>query len=278
MLFFVFAYIIHLKKTKMKRFFNRTKDLLTAHKKQIINILATLVLIVIISVLTFLILCAFDVVYFEDGMKFNTELFDSFRSSWYGWIIFILLQTVLTMLLCAMPGASMAFILLSQTIYTVAWQAFLLSFISVMTTSSVMYIVGRYGGYKLCAKLLGEDDCKKSLELLREKGTVFFPLMMMFPIFPDDALVMIAGTIKMRLAWFIPSIVIGRGIGIATIIFGLSIVPFDKFTTPWHWIGFIALCAVGICLIFAIAFRFNKYLEKRRSEASAEGSESQEQE
>ncbi len=228
--------------------------------------------IIVISVITFLILFAFDVVYFDDGMKFNVELFDSFRTSWYGWIIFIVLQTVLTMLLCAMPGASMAFILLSQTIYTVAWQAFLLSFISVMITSATMYIVGRFGGYKLCTRLLGEEDCKKSLGLLRDKGTVFFPLMMMFPIFPDDALVMIAGTIKMRLAWFIPSIVIGRGIGIATIIFGLSIVPFDKFTTPWHWIGFVALCALGICLVFALAFKFNKYLEKRRKTESDETS------
>ena len=46
--------------------------------------------------------------------------------------------------------------------------------------------------------------------------------MMMFPIFPDDALVMIAGTLKMKLRWFIPSIVIGRGIGIAAIVFGFS--------------------------------------------------------
>ncbi len=88
--------------------------------------------------------------------------------------------------------------------------------------------------------------------------------MMMFPIFPDDALVMIAGTIKMRLGWFIPSIVIGRGIGIATITFGLSLIPFDKFTSIWHWIAFIATCAVGILLVFTAAIKLNKYMEKRR--------------
>ena len=91
-------------------------------------------------------------------------------------------------------------------------------------------------------------------------------MMMMFPVFPDDALVMVAGTLKMSLKWFIPSIVIGRGIGVATIIFGLSIVPFEKFTSIWHWVGFIAACAIGIALVFFLANRFNKFLEKKREQ------------
>ncbi len=257
----------------MKVFLRKTKTFFKEHKKQLIDIAATLITLLIISVITFLILLACEVVYFDDGMKFNTELFDSFKTSWYGWIIFMLLHMSLSILLCVIPGASMAFILLSQAIYPMAWQAFLLSFVSVMLTSTAMYIVGRYGGYKLCAKILGEEDCKKSLGLLRDKGTVFFPLMMMFPIFPDDALVMIAGTIKMRLSWFIPSIIIGRGIGIATITFGLSMIPFDKFTSFWHWAAFIAACAVGIVIVFACAIRFNKYLESKHKKNDAEKEE-----
>lgn len=248
----------------MKKGLENIKAFLIKEKKGIINILITLAAFVLLSVVAMLLLMAFEVIYFEDGMHFNIELFDSFRSSWYGWIVFILAQTVLSILLCVIPGAAMAFIFLSQAIYPVAWQAFVLSFSSVMISSTVMYLVGRFGGYKLCAKFLGEEDCAKALGLLRDKGTVFFPFMMMFPIFPDDALVMIAGTLKMSLKWFIPSIVIGRGIGIATIIFGFSIVPFDKFTSAWHWIVFIALCIILICLVFFFAFKFNKMMSARK--------------
>ncbi len=227
-----------------------------------------LLVVVIVSLVSFLLLLAFDIVYFDDGVRLDTELFDSFKSSWYGWIIFILLQTGLSMLMCFIPGAAMAFILISKAIYPIAWKALLLSFISVMISSSVMYAVGRLGGYRICEKLLGREDCEKSLSLLRDKGTVFFPLMMMFPIFPDDALVMIAGTLKMSLKWFIPSIVIGRSIGIATIIFGISVTSY--LTKPWHNVVFIVAVVIFVVLIFYFANKFNGYLSRRREKKQSE--------
>ena len=241
---------------KMKEFVNK-------RKKLIINILIMLAIIVVFSIVSTLLLSAFGVISFDDGIQFNTSLFDRFRDSWYGWIIFILAQTVLTMFLCAIPGASMAFIILCTNLYPEPWQAFIISFASVMISSTVMYMIGRFGGYKVCEKLLGAEDCEKSLELLRNKGTIYFPLMMMFPIFPDDALVMIAGTLKMKLRWFIPSIVIGRGIGIAAIVFGFSIIPFNEFTTVYDWIVFITVCIFWVIMLFKLAHKFNEKLNNK---------------
>ena len=62
--------------------------------------------------------------------------------------------------------------------------------------------------------------------------------------------------------WFAPSIIFGRGLGVAAIIFGLSVIPYDKFTTPWHWIVFILVCAALILAVFYAAHMFNEYLEK----------------
>ncbi len=254
----------------MNELFIKVKNFFERNKKGLFNLFIMFLGVIAISVISFVLLLVFGIVHIDDGIHFNLEVFDSFRNSWYGWIIFILLQTVLSILLCAIPGAAMAFIFLSQAIYSTPWQAFLLSFSSVMIASTVMYSLGRLGGYKICVRMLGEEDCAKSLGLLRDKGTVYFPIMMMFPIFPDDALVMVAGTLKMSLKWFIPSIVLGRGIGIATVVFGFSIVPFDKFTTPWHWIIFITLCAAAIFLVFLGAHRFNKFMSKRRAAESEE--------
>ncbi|MBR5139590.1 MAG: TVP38/TMEM64 family protein [Clostridia bacterium] len=233
------------------------------NKKKILTILVVLVTLVAISVLAMLLLVALDIIYFDDGMYLNEEIFDDFMKSWYGWVILILLQVLITSLLCFIPGASMAFIILIQAFFKKSWQAFLIAYSGVLLSSIIMYSIGRIGGYKICEKLLGKEDCQKASELLNHKGAVYFPLMMLFPIFPDDALVMIAGTLKMSMKWFAPSILICRSMGVATIIFGLSIISFDKFTTPWHWIGFISLCIALLVLVFYLAYLFNKYLEKR---------------
>lgn len=249
----------------MKSFFKKYE--------KIVKILLILLIFFLVSVVSTVILSLFGIVYFDDGIQLNRELFDAFKFSWYGCLAIIAIQVIVTSLLSFVPGASMAFIMLLETMYDNPVVAFIVAFSGVMLSSLMMYVIGRFGGYGLCKKLLGEEDCERASDLLNNKGTVFFPLMMMFPMFPDDALVMVAGTLKMSLKWFIPSIVIGRGIGVVTIIFGLSIVPFEKFTSIWHWVAFIALCAVVIVGIFLGAARFNKYLNNRKPKEEAKAEE-----
>ena len=245
--------------------------------EKIVKILLILLIFVLISVATTVVLSLFGIISFNDGeMQINQAIFDSFKTTWYGCILIILIQVVITSLLSFVPGASMAFIMLLQALYNNPLLAFVVALSGVFLSSFMLYILGRFGGYNLCKKLLGEKDCEKASDLLNNKGLIFFPVMMLFPMFPDDALVMVAGTLKMSLKWFIPSIVIGRGIGVATIIFGLSIVPFDKFTTPWHWIVFILICALGIALVFFLASKFNKYLEKKRNNSAPVTEETEE--
>lgn len=232
---------------------------------KLIKIISTILIFVLISVISTLVLYLFGIIYFDEGIQINKELFNSFKNAWYGYIIIVLAQVIITSLLSFVPGASMAFIILVKSLYENPLVAFAVSFGAVMLSSLMMYLIGRFGGYNLGKKIIGEEDCDKASDLLNNKGLIYFPLMMMFPVFPDDALVMVAGTLKMSLKWFIPSIVFGRGIGVATIIFGLSIVPFEKFTSIWHWIGFILLCAIGVVLVFFLANKFNKYLEKKNA-------------
>lgn len=246
----------------------KTQSFFQKYKKAIIDLLLMVAAVAAISLITLLLLVVFDVIYIGDGVHFNEAVFHSFRTSWYGWIIFSLIMTVLTVLLCVIPGASMAFVLLTQALYPIAWEAFLLSIIRVLICSALMYAIGYFGGYKLCVKFLGKEDCEKALGLLRDRSTVYFPLMMMFPVFPDDALVMIAGTLKMSLKWFIPSIIVGRGIGVATIVFGLGSIPFDRFTTVWHWIAFVLVCLLGIAFVFYLAHKLNRYMDGKRKASS----------
>jgi uncharacterized membrane protein YdjX (TVP38/TMEM64 family) len=239
------------------------KEFLRKNKRLITRSLLTLGILVLFSFFAAILLIAFDVLYYDGGIQFNVHIFDAFASSWVGILLFFVLQVICTTVLCFLPGTTMMFIVLGQTLFPEPLKAFLIVFSGVIVSSTAMYLTGRFGGYRLCVRMLGKEDCDRSIELLRERGTVFFPVMMLFPVFPDDALVMISGTLKMKLGWFFPSILFGRGIGIATIIYGLSIVPFEKFTEPWHWIVFVITVAVLVVAVFLFALRFNKFMEKR---------------
>lgn len=236
----------------------------TKIKKKVISILFAILTLFLISLFATLILYLFDIIYYDDGFVLNREIFEHYKSSWYGPFIIIFIQVSISIFVSFVPGTTVAFIILWQALYENPFVALLYAFTGVILSSIAMYFIGKYGGYNICKKLLGKEDCEKAASLLDHKGKVFFPLMMLFPIFPDDALVMIAGTLKMDLKWFLPSIFIGRGIGIATIIFGLAIVPFEKFTSIWHWIVFVIICAVLIIIVFIFANKLNKYLESRR--------------
>ena len=238
------------------------------NKATILKLLVLFSMLAVISVITMLILFATDVLTYDGGFQFNKHILEGFTGKWYGFIVLMIIQIVLSMLLCAIPGIAAAFVMISSEVLYAGrpWMAFLFSYTCVVVASAILYLIGRWGGYRICEKMLGKDDCEKSLELLRTRGTTYFPLMMLFPIFPDDALVMIAGTTKMRLGWFIPSIVVCRGIGAATIIFGLEIIPFDRFTGLYDWLVLITVCFFWIQQMFKIANKIDRHFAKKRRE------------
>ena len=243
------------------------KKLTQTQKKWIKQGILILSILLATAGVSFLILSFFNILSFDGGLVFNTDLFVSFRDAWYGWIIMIVFQIALTIMLCILPGVSMAFIVLCTTLYPEPWEAFLICFISVMIASFVMYLIGRFGGYRVCVKLLGEEDCEKAIQLLEVKSKVYFPLMMLFPAFPDEALTMLAGTLKMKLSWFVPAVVIGRGIGIFSIVYGISLVPFEEFTSLYDWLVLITVCAFWLIIIFYLANKLDKKLESKKAKS-----------
>ena len=247
----------------MKEFFKR-------YKSALLKLLMVLVACILVSFIALLILYLFGIVYFDHGIRINSELFDDFQDNWYGILLSILFYVFVNSSLSFVPGKSAALTILYQAVFNSPWKAFLIVFIGIEVSSIVMYALGRIGGYTICKKILGEKDCERASELLNHRGAIYFPLMMIFPLFPDDALVMLAGTFKMSLRWFIPSIIIGRGVGVATVIFGLDAIPFDKFTSFWHWLIFVVAIVIAIAIVFYLAHLLNKYLEQRRERIEQE--------
>ena len=190
-------------------------------------------------------------------------------------IVYIALRVVMTVFLSFMPACSMMFDLLSLATfsYLPAPIIFLICFASVVITSVVMDLIGRFGGNKAIVKILGQEDYDEAKGLVQEKGMVYVPVMYLLPIFPDDAICMVSGAPKMNFWVHLLEIILCRGIGCATVIFGVQIIPKEvsSFTSQnpldYMRIGLLILFYLGLLLYLArrIDKWLTSYLKKKES-------------
>lgn len=241
----------------------KIKDFFHKRKSALIKTAILLGITIGASLLVFLILFLTGIITFDGGFGFNNELFESFKGAWWGYLVFFLLQVTLTILLAFAPGGTTTFIALGIFLYGPTWVTFLLVFSGVLVSSLLMDLLGRFGGVKLVKKLFGEEDYNKGFGILREKGTAYLPFMYLFPIFPDDLMCCLGGMAKIKFWYHALIIFLCRGIGIAVIIFGIDIIPYETFTTPYEWIVAITVCLVWVALAFYFSRLLDKWLSKR---------------
>ena len=202
------------------------------------------------------------------------SIFIDFRSLLSGASIpvFLMVQITCTVLLCFVPATSMTFIGIGIYLFGPTWQCFVICFSGVIASSVIMDLIGRFGGSHLIVKLIGHEAYDEALNLLKTKGTVYIPVMYLLPVFPDDAICMAAGTIKVK--WWIHyiEIVLCRGIGCATIVFGISILPYPftldfsfVFAHIWDYLLEITVIVFWVIVMLYIARRIDVWLTKHKT-------------
>lgn len=199
------------------------------------KIIIAALIIIAISISAFFIFRATGITDTETLRKFISDCGPA------GWIVFLLLQIIITVFLCFIPGTSMIFIALGVILYGSNFTTFLLCFSGVILSSVGMDLVGRFGGSKLIKKLIGASEYENALGIVREKGIVYVPIFYLVAGFPDDAICMVCGAIKIKFWVHLIEIITCRGIGVATIVFGVNILPTELTENlknlNWSYIG-----------------------------------------
>lgn len=187
----------------------------------------------------------------------------------WGWIAFIALFTTCSTLLCFMPGTSATFIGVAIVMFG-AWKGFAISTISVFLSSSLMFFIGHHFGEKAAIKLVGKESLEKAQNLIDVKSKMLLPLMFLFPVFPDDALCMVAGMTKMRYWYFAAVVAIFRTIGIASICFlGSGLINWAELSLV-DWFVVITCCLVWIFAIFKYQHKIEKFITRKKEAPAAE--------
>ena len=181
----------------------------------------------------------------------------------FSFIVFILFQILQTTIL-QIPAI---FITIAGTLIFGTWTTFVLSYISVMIGSVIMFWIGRKAGRRFLNWLVGSQEADVWVERM-SRGKYLFFLMMLFPMFPDDILCVVAGMTKMSFKYFFWTNIVARGVGIAcTVFFGSgSIIPFHG----WGLIVWgILILFIGVLFYLSVKYQnkldqFAKRIFKRK--------------
>lgn len=180
----------------------------------------------------------------------------------WGWVVFILLQVLVTTILCFVPATSMTFIIVSVILFG-AWKGFAVSSVGVILSSVAMFLIGRFGGEKIAIKMVGEETLKKAQDLIAVKSKIYLPLMFLFPCFPDDALCMVAGITKMRWWEFLLIVIFCRTVGVATTCFlGSDLIDWSALTII-DWFVFISVCLIDLYVVYKLAEKLEKRIKQK---------------
>lgn len=169
----------------------------------------------------------------------------------FSFLIFMLLQFLQTTIL-QLP--SFLFTMAGAIVFG-RWTAFVLSFVSVLLGSLLMFWIGRRVGRRFLTWLVGKDKTDKWIERLSHGKYLFF-LMMLFPLFPDDILCVVAGVTDMSFSFFVFTNILARGVGIAgTVFFGSGqVIPFSGW-------GLVVWAVIGLFVI-TLLYLSIKYQDK----------------
>lgn len=136
-------------------------------------------------------------------------------------------------------------------------KAFILSYIAIMLGSLLMFWIGRKAGRGFLNLLIGQAKAEKFFNLISNGKYMFF-LMMIFPLFPDDILCLVAGVANMSFPFFFWTNIISRAIGVAvTVYFGTgAIIPFYG----WGLIVWLILAIVA-AILFYLSIKYKDKLD-----------------
>ncbi len=234
-------------KEKIKKLF----DTNTTHGK-IMRLTLVLVILAVICLITYFILRATNL--WDKVNSIEKIRAIVLKGGAFSFIIFIIFQILQTTVL-QIPSF---FVTIAGALIFGSWPTFVMTFISVMIGSVIMFFIGRKAGRKFLNWLIGKQTAEKWIKKMSGGKYLFF-LMMLFPMFPDDILCVVAGLTNMSFAFFFWTNILARGVGIAcTVFFGSGeVIPFHGWGLAVWGIIFVV---IGV--LFYLSIRYKEKIDE----------------
>lgn len=184
-------------------------------------------------------------------------------TGFFGYIIYIIIQVVITTLMTFVPATTFTFTLLATGLFGPVI-GFIVSAIGCFLSSMLMFFIGDKLGEPFVDWLIGKDIRIKTQERVSGRATVLVPFMLACPFFPDDAICMVSGLTKMKYWYFAICALLCRTIGVGVTAFlGGDILNYSSFSIL-DWFLFINIIIIDIVLIWKLSTKVEEIVNKRK--------------
>ena len=190
---------------------------------------------------------------------------ENFFTGWFntsGWTLYLIVW-ILMFLQCSVlniPAVTLLELSILAGIETLSVLYIAVVMSAYMVGCITSYWIGRKFGTKAVKWIAGdEQEFEKWCEVINRKGKWWYFATVLLPVFPDDLLCIIAGSVKMKFGFYTIANFIGRTIGLTTMLFTLKLIGhiggnFPTMLVVWS-VGLIAELVAYII----VKHKMNKY-------------------
>ena len=178
----------------------------------------------------------------------------------YGMIVYMLVQMLQVMFV---PIPSLIISLTGVLIYG-PFLASVFCIIAVICGSVASFALGKTFGFRLVAWIVGRDNALKYASVLNKRGKFFLTVAFLMPLFPDDALCLIAGMTTMTYRDFILIASMTRSIGVICMCYfgGGYIIPFVGWGL-YVWGILLILIIVAVIMLYKYQDKIEDFIIKK---------------
>lgn len=177
-----------------------------------------------VCIIATVIMLIFEVIFSIPAIN---DFFKGWITSTSGWVVFLVIWLIM-FLQCTILNIP-AYVVLSASISIgiecMSWQYLLIVITAYMAGCILAYWIGRWWGVKAVKWCAGsEEEFHKWSNVLNTKGKWWYALTVLLPLFPDDLLCLVTGAVKFDFIFFTITNLLGRTIGLITMILTLELI------------------------------------------------------
>lgn len=195
-----------------------------------------------------------------------TDFFGNLISNSNGWVAYLIIWVImfLQVTILNIPAYVVLSASVSIGINCLGWKFLLTVITAYMVGCILAYWLGRWFGVKAVKWCAGsQEDFDKWSKFLNKKGKWWYFLTVLFPFFPDDLLCIVAGGVKFDFAFYVLANLVGRSIGLITMVTVLYLIGHIGGGFPFMIIVWgVALIAELVAYI-VIKKKISKKIDKK---------------